>query len=216
MKTQIVILILLIGIFFSFCKKETEVIDSLSETAALRKVTVDLDSMSNDIGLPSGALTQGLSFAELLAADSATYANPANYSIAMILNLLIDNTKDGAKDAAFSGLDLNIIMDTINSTPINTSTGAFEVAENATLSLPVPTEINLATHRQVGLYMFRQIVDGADLATTITPLLKYNLGIQSGDIPLVSFQKDIPTRASDETKEFLAGLLDSGIMNITE
>lgn len=216
MKTQIVILILLIGISFSFCKKETVVIDSLSETAALRKVTVDLDSMSNDIGLPSGALTQGLSFAELLAADSATYANPANYSIAMILNLLIDNTKDGAKDAAFSGLDLNIIMDTINSTPINTSTGAFEVAENATLSLPVPTEINLATHRQVGLYMFRQIVDGADLATTITPLLKYNLGIQSGDIPLVSFQKDIPTRASDETKEFLAGLLDSGIMNITE
>jgi len=216
MKTQIVILILLIGISFSFCKKETEVIDSVSETAALRKVTVDLDSMSYDIGLPSGALTQGLSFAELLAADSATYANPANYSIAMILNLLIDNTKDGAKDAAFSGLDLNIIMDTINSTPINTSAGAFEVAENATLALPVPTEINLATHRQVGLYMFRQIVDGADLATTITPLLKYNLGIQSGDIPLVSFQKDIPTRASDETKEFLAGLLDSGIMNITE
>lgn len=216
MKTQIVILILLIGISFSFCKKETEVIDSVSETAALRKVTVDLDSMSNDIGLPSGALTQGLSFAELLAADTATYANPANYSIAMILNLLIDNTKDGAKDAAFSGLDLNIIMDTINSTPINTSTGAFEVAENATLSLPVPTEINLATHRQVGLYMFRQIVDGADLATTITPLLKYNLGIQSGDIPLVSFQKDIPTRASDETKDFLAGLLDSGIMSITE
>lgn len=195
------------------CKEDKDdVIQDLDQTAALKKVVFTYDSMSINIGLPAGALS-GVPFDTLLAQDSATYANPENYSIETIACFTADNTASDAGDAKFDGMDLDIIMDTINSGPIEAKTDAFEVKANEVKAVQAKDSINLKTHRLTGLYMFRQIVDGADLATTLKPDLKYSIGSQSGSLPLPATQHNIPTRASDEMKDFLSGLLESGVFD---
>jgi hypothetical protein len=189
----------------------TSALTDAQQLAALRNVTVTCDSMTYAFGLPQGALG-GKSFSQLLAEDSATYANPANYSITVILNMTADNTHSGAADAAFDGMKINVVMDTIVSTPIQTVADPFTVSKGTKKSVPAHGTINLATHRKAGLYIFRQTVAGADLATTLSPLLDYKIGSLAGSIPLPDIKQNIPTRASAETKAFLSGLLSSGVL----
>jgi hypothetical protein len=207
---RILILLSLIALCFQ-CDVE-EAISDTEKTAALRKVTVTSDSGQAEIELPEGALS-GRSFAELAADDPATFTNPANYAITFILNMTADNSKDGAEDAKFDGMTVDMVMDTITSSPVKTEADAFEVKKNTTHSFQATGAINLQTHRKVGLYIFRQTVDGSDLATTLSPILYYKIGSQEGSIDLPDLQKDIPTRASEETKAFLSGLLESGIFD---
>jgi hypothetical protein len=194
------------------CTSEDNPITDAQQIAALRNVKVVYDSMTFEIGLPSGALS-GQSFFELLQNDSSTYADSENYSILIALNMTADNTDSDAEDAKFDGMELNIVMDTIESNPVNMSTEGFQVNKNETYPVATETTINLKTHRAAGLYIFRQTVDGNDLATTIYPYLNYEIGIQQGTLNLPSIYQEIPTRASDETKEFLRQLLESGIFD---
>ena len=210
--TLLVYTILLFGMFLSNCNKNNTVND-LQKTEALKNVTIIYDSTAYELVLPSGALS-GKSFGELKKEDSATYTNPENYSITFLVNLTADNKKTNSEDAKFDGMTLNIVMDTIKSTPIKATTGPFEVKKNTTLPVQVESTINLKTHRLAGLYIFRQIVDGNDLATIQTPILNYKIGTLQGDIILHSVQENIPTRASDETKTFLKGMLDSGVFEV--
>ncbi len=194
------------------CTEDSNPLTDAQKIAALRKVTVIYDSMSYQISLPPGALS-GQSLAELMLTDADTYTNPANYAIAIALNVTADNTHPEAEDAKFDGMDIDIVMDTIESNPINMATEGFEVKKNETCPVAMETTINLETHREAGLYIFRQTVDGNDLATTTYPYLHYKIGIQQGTIDLPSIYKEIPTRASEETKEFLRQVLDSGIFD---
>jgi len=52
-----------------------------------------------------------------------------------------------------------------------------------------------------------------DLATKIAPILNYQIGSLQGGLNLPEFNQNIPTRASDNTKNFLSGLLASNLMN---
>jgi hypothetical protein len=113
-------------------------------------------------------------------------------------------------------MDLIQILDTIESSPIETAAGSFEVMKNSTLPVGTSTEINLKTHMAPGLYIFRQIVDGEDLVTTSTASLNYKIGSLAGSIPLPDLHQNIPTRASEETKEFLRGLLQSGVFMVQQ
>jgi len=204
-------LVLACALLLINCSDDNPLTDA-QKIAALRKVTVVYDSMSYEISLPPGALS-GQSLAELMVSDSSTFANPANYSIAIALNVTADNTDPEAEDAKFDGMNIDIVMDTIESNPITMSTEGFEVGKNETYPIQLETTINLETHREPGLYIFRQTVDGNDLATTTYPYLHYDLGIQQGTINLPSLYKEIPTRASDETKEFLRQVLESGMFD---
>ncbi len=206
---SIVVLILLT---LNSCDVATTTLSDAQKLAALRNITVQFNGMEYEIGLPPGALS-GKSLAQLLLEDSSTYKNPENYSITITANLTADNTASNAEDAKFDGMDVDIVLDTIESNPINMNTPGFEVGKGKTYPVQMGTTINLKTHRAAGLYIFRQTVDGNDLATTTYPYLHYTLGSQTGTIELPSIYKEIPTRASDETKEFLSQLLDSGIFD---
>jgi hypothetical protein len=201
-------------LLFQHCKTEDplDTIDDAARLAALRKVVITYDSMSYEIGLPEGALS-GPSFDELMAADSSKYANPENYTVTFLANMKADNTNSGAMDAKFDGMVIGIVMDTIQSSPIDATTGAFEVDKGEIIPVVAQSFMNLKTHRLPCLYIFRQVVDGEDLTTTLSPKLNYTIGSSSGVIPLPSIQKDIPTRASDQTKAFLLGLLESGVFD---
>lgn len=214
MKKNILLISIVIFVLISSlntCKKDTAgTLSDAEKVAALKNVTIQYDSLSYTLGLPDGALS-GKSFEQLKLEDSTKYTNPENYSITLASNFTADNTKENSGDAAFEGMDLNLIMDTIISAPIKTSTGSFEVKKNSTLPVGTSTSINLKTHRASGLYMFRQIVDGYDLETTFSPILNYKIGILTGNLPLPNIKQNIPTRASEETKAFLRGLIQSAI-----
>lgn len=191
---------------------ENNPLSDAQKTAALRNVTVTYDSAGVALGLPAGAAT-GRSFEELKAEDSATYCNPANYSITIVQSLTADNTGPNAEDAKFDGMEIDVVFDTIGSAPLTTTAGGFEVKKNTALPVTAEGTMNLATHRPAGLYVFRQIVDGNDLATTMSPALLYKIGSAEGTIDIPAIHADIPTRASQETKDFLAGLLASGVFD---
>jgi hypothetical protein len=202
---------ILLGILNVSCSKK-DVVTDIDQTAALRNVSITYDSTTYQLGLPAGALS-GKSFADLKAQDPTTYTNPQNYSIALVIHLLANNKTANAADAKFDGMSLNIVMDTIVSSPVIASAPAFVVLKNTNLPVPVSSSINLKTQRAAGLYIFKQIVAGSDLSTTQTPVFNYSFGVLQGTIPLPSFHENIPTRVDDGTKAFLKGLLDSGIFN---
>jgi len=199
----------------SSCNEVKETTDDAVKVAALKNVTIGYDQMEYTFDFPEEALG-GKSFAELYMEDSATFANPANYGITIQTSMIADNTTENARDAKFDGMVLDIIMDTILAFPIRNEFDGFTVEKQEVLPISSSTTINLATHRLTGLYIFRQTVDGNDLATTFSPVLFYQIGMLEGDINVPDFQKDIPTRASDETKAFLRELLESGIMELQE
>lgn len=198
-------------IFYWGCEKNNPVTDA-EQLAALKNVTITYDSTTLVLGLPAGALS-GKSFQELMASDSATYKNPVNYSITVHSNLTAHNTKSDAQDAKFDGMKLKIVFDTLAGSPVNAVANSFEVKKDSSAKVQANETINLKTHRQAGLYIFRQIVSGDDIFTTQTPGLNYKIGALAGTIDLPTFQENIPTRASEQTKAFLKGLLDSGIFN---
>jgi len=187
-------------------------INDTKKLSALKNVTLTTDSAAVTPQLPQRSDTQK-TFSQALAEDSATFANPANYGITITYYMLADNTSDQADDAKFDGVLLDIIMDTLNSEPIRTETGAFEIAKNETKQIPVSSMINLATHRRAGLYIFQQMVDGADVKTTVSPQLLYKIGSVEGSIDIAQITFLIPTRADEDTKAFLKGMLESGVFN---
>jgi hypothetical protein len=213
MRTAINVSITLLAIMALSCSKETNPISDAQQLAALKNVEFTYDSMGYDLLLPAGAL-DGKTFAELLKLDSSTYANPANYGVSMSLNMNADNTGNNARDAKFDGMAANIVMNNITSAPIAMAAGPFTIDEGTEKSVHAEGDINLSTHKPTGLYIFQQIVDGADLATTFGIKVQYKVGLLNGEIPLPEINKNIPTRASQETKDFLKGLLDSGIFEV--
>ena len=209
---NLVVLLMILFIIVSCNPNENNAIDDIQQTAALRNVTFSYKNTEMTIGLPEGAL-DGASFAELLLTDSSRFADPSNYSIGFISTLEADNTNSNAADAKFDGLIVDIVMDTIYSTPIEAIAGPFDISKNTIDSVHATGTLNLATHRLAGLYIFRQVVDGNDLATTLSPDLLYKNGALEGEIEVPDMHKNIPTRASDEMKAFLSGLLNSGILD---
>jgi hypothetical protein len=210
-KVSMSFMIILLPFVIIRCGVEEAVTDT-QKTAALRKVTVTCDSGQCELQLPEGALS-GRSFTELMAEDPAAFTNPANYAVAFMLNMTADNTQENAEDAKFDGMTVDIVMDTILSTPVRTVADAFEVKKNTTHAFQTKGSIDLQTHRRAGLYIFRQTVDGNDLETILSPVLSYKIGSQAGTIDLPDVQQNIPTRASDGMKVFLSGLLESGIFD---
>jgi hypothetical protein len=202
---------LIVALFFANCKKNNPVTD-IDQTAALRNVTVTYDSITFQLGLPAGAIS-GKTFDQLRTEDPTTYTNPANYSITFSGNYTANNKKSNAQDAKFDGMTIIMIMDTIKSSPINTTANAFEVKKNTSIPVQLKGTINLATHKRAGIYIFKQVVAGNDLVTTQTLALNYKIGVLQGTIDLPSIKENIPTRASAQTKDFLRGLLNSGIFN---
>ena len=202
---------IIIAMILSNCNKNNAVSD-VDQTAALRNVTITYDSSEYQLALPAG-YSSGKSFAQLKKEDSATYTNPANYTVIFSGNYTANNKSTNAQDAKFDGMAVNIVMDTINSSPIKTTTDAFTVKKNTSIPLQLKSTINLAMQRRAVLYIFRQVVNGSDLVTTQTPILNYKIGLLQGIITLPSFKENIPTRASNETKAFLVGLLNSGSFN---
>jgi hypothetical protein len=202
---------LILGFLILSCSKNNTISD-VDQTAALRNVTITYDSVFFQLQLPAGALS-GQSFAQLKKQDSATYTNPANYSIIILGNYTANNKKSNAQDAKFDGMTVNIVMDTINSSPIKAFSDSFVVKKNTSIPVLLNTTINLAKQRRAGIYILQQFVNGNDLVTTQTPYLNYKIGLLQGTIELPTFKENIPTRASNITKSFLSGLLDSGTFN---
>ena len=192
------------------CFGEDNPVEDARKTAAIRKVGVTVDSGSVSPQLPAGAQS-GRSFDSLAAEDSATYTDPGNYGIDLAYYFLINNTAEDAEDAKFDGLTADIVFDTLSNPPVTAESGAFEVAKNETRKVPVSTSMNMAEHRLPCLYVFQQIVDGADVKTTVSPNLSYKIGLAQGVIEIPDIVVNIPTRASEETKEFLSGMLQSGL-----
>lgn len=210
-KLNLFIASMALALLIHACTEGDNAITDAQKLAALEKVTVSMDGMDYDILLPEGALS-GESFEELMKKDSSKFADPANYTINITVNSIADNTDDDARDAKFDGMYIDLVMDTIASTPIRTEAEGFEIEANTTQEVPAYGSINLETHKQAGLYIFQQTVDGNDLTTKFSPVLLYELGTLEGDIPLPSVTIDIPTRASEEMKAFLRDLLESGIL----
>ncbi|NTW31633.1 MAG: hypothetical protein HGB12_03250, partial [Bacteroidetes bacterium] len=181
-------------LFFSSCAKDT--LNDAEKLAALKNVTFTYNNISFVITIPTGALSSGKTFNELLTEDSAKYANPANYSIDFIVNMNADNTKKNAEDAKFDGMTVNVIMDTIVSYPVSTVVHSFEILKNTAQQVNAEGGINLKTHRLTGLYIFKQVVAGEDLAATLSTMLNYNFGGLSGVINLPDVHQQIPTSAS--------------------
>jgi hypothetical protein len=199
---------LIIGIAIVSCGKTNEISD-LEKTAALKNVTVQYDSCTININLPQEALTK--TYTELKnGADSLKYRDPACYSVSFDVNSTAYNTKNDAEDAKFESTILNLIMDTIKSTPLVAQANGFEVLKNTSAVVPTSTgTINLKTHRRAMLYIFAQTVAGNNLKTTIIPLLGYKVGSYGGFVQIPSITANIPTRADENTKRFLKSLLDS-------
>jgi hypothetical protein len=211
MKTQLKIFILLfitVSAILSACKKDT--LSDAEKLAALKNVAFTFKSVNANLALPTGALS-GKTFDQLMNEDSATFSNPENYSVSFLIKMLADNTKDNAQDAKFDGMSVNMIMDTLHSIPISTTASGFELLKNTTQEVVAQGNIKLSTHKPAVMYIFRQMANGQDLATTLSTYLNYNIGSLNGALPLPSIQQQIPTSASTEMKTFLSGLLNSGV-----
>lgn len=209
-KSALIFLFLATVIISAGCKKD-EVMTDAEKVAALKNVSVSYNNMTYQVGLPDGALLSGKTFSELLLEDSSKYADPANYSVALAANLTADNNKENAEDAKFDGMILDVMMDTILSSPFRMQAPAFDLPKNTAKTVSAGGSINLKTHRLMGLYIFKQVAGGQDLATILSPVLQYKIGVLNGEIEIPDMHKNIPTTASDELKAFLADLINSGI-----
>lgn len=204
------LVLVVMGLVLSNCKKAVEDID---QTAALKNVIITYDSMAYQLDLPAG-ISSGKSFQQLRTEDSLTYTNPENYSVTILANMHADNNKADARDAKFDGMTVNVVMSTHASSPIETVASPFTVLKNTSMPVVASDKINLKTHKPAMLYMFKQMVDGNDMATTLSTVLNYKIGTIAGSIAVVpELHKNIPTRANQQTKDFLKGLLDSGVFS---
>jgi len=203
-------IILGLAVFLSCSETENPVTDA-QKLAALKNVTVSVNGVEYNFDFPQDSIgAQTLS--ELLNIDSSKYANPANYQIDIAVITTIDNTAENARDAKFDGMYIDLVFDTISSNPVRTETGPFEVAAGSTKEVSATGSINLETHKLPGKYILQQTVDGAEITTTLSPILVYKIGTLEGELPLPSVTLNIPTRASDETKAFFKELLESEML----
>ncbi len=207
--TLSLVVLSLVILFSSSCKKE---VTDAQKVEALKNVSLSYDSVALNVNLPQGALS-GQSFSELRAQNEALYSNLSNYTLGFATYMKASNTKTDATDAEFQGMTMNMIMNNLSSTPIQTSTGAVTILKNETRPIVTSGSINLLTHKLVGKYIFQQMVAGNDLATKVAPILNYQIGSLQGGLNLPEFNQNIPTRASDNTKNFLTGLLASELLN---
>lgn len=207
--TLSLVVLSLVILFSSSCKKE---VTDAQKVEALKNVSLSYDSVALNVNLPQGALS-GQSFSELRAQNEALYSNLSNYTLGFATYMKASNTKTDATDAEFQGMTMNMIMNNLSSTPIQTSTGAVTILKNETRPIVTSGSINLLTHKLVGKYIFQQMVAGNDLATKVAPILNYQIGSLQGGLNLPEFNQNIPTRASDNTKNFLSGLLASELLN---
>jgi hypothetical protein len=192
---------------------DNPVSDELSDAeklAALEGVNWSPDTLYQEIHTP--APIEGKSY-DTLVAENPAFADPANYTISITFQMEADNKTRGTGDAQFNGINIETVFDTITSTPVEMSTGTVTIPLDSIVKVPASTSINLATHKEVGRYIFQRTVDGADLATNSTASYHYEIGRLTGDLPLLSAQQDIPTRATPEMKNFLSGLLASGMLD---
>ena len=192
------------------CEEAQEALDDAQKTAALRNVTISFDSLETDVELPEATL-EGNTFQELYENNTEKFNDPSNYVLKLSTHYTVDNTKENAEDARFSGMYQDIVFNDIEESPVRFETEAFEIVENTTRNVSTTGEINLDTHRKTGLYIFQQIIDEQPLDTRILNRFLYDFGVYEGDIELPEIQKQIPVNASDETKAFLSGLIESGI-----
>ena len=202
-------LLISLGIVFNSCKDE---VDDVKSLAALKNVSLSYDSLRMNVGLPQGSLN-GQSFQELREENEALFSDLSNYKIGLTTFLKADNKKEKAQNAAFQGLILNTIMDNMGNSPFQIISGPFEVGKDEIKPFIAEGNINLLTHKLVGKYIFKQIVDGENLATTLAPILNYKIGDKQGGLNLPQMNKSIPTRGSDELKSFLNGFISSDLMN---
>lgn len=208
---------ILYGIIFlsilTGCEKTSSVKDDTLKLAALKNVNFSYDSLAIYIGFPEGALESNKSFQELLEDDKKLYSDPAEYTIKINSYFFGDNTSEDAKDARFEGIINNLILDTIYSNPVEMKSDSFTIEKDKSKTLTINSLISLETHRLPGLYIFKQTVEGDYLDTKMVLELLYNIAGQEGSFNLPEIQQNIPTRASDETKELLSGILESGIFD---
>ena len=199
-------------LIISACEEVENIVDDVQKTAALRNVSFTYDSLSTELVLPETSLS-GKSFKELLENNQEIYSNASNYSVIITTHYTANNTKDNASDAKFSGMIQDVILNDNEGAPLRFDTQGFEISKNQILDISSNSEINLNSHKVTALYIFQQIVSGEDLDTRISSTLNYEFGIENGSIPVPEIRKNIPTKASEETKAFLKGLLESGVFN---
>ena len=199
--------LVLAGVLLFSCE---ETVDDIQKTAALRNVTINYDRLETDVVLPQGSL-EGSTFEELYNDNKDKFEDPANYVLELSTHYTVDNTKDNAEDAKFSGMVQDIVFNNIEESPVRFETEAFEIEENTTKSVSTSGEINLKTHTETALYIFQQIIDEEPLDASIMNKLLYEFGSREGEIDAGTFDQKIPTQASDETKAFLSGLIESGL-----
>ncbi len=203
-----------IGILFFHGCIVSESVDDTQKLAALRKVTMRIDSLNVLFDFPEGFNNAGQkSFSELAADDPDTYKNLANYTIRFTQYFTADNTNEGAKDAKFDGMDTDMIFSDFSNTPVTNSLDGFEINKGDTKSVQGEALINLKSHKLVGRYIIERSVEGDDLETALESKLYYTIGGETGYISPPGVQKDIPTRLTTDQKAFLKGLLDSGLLD---
>ncbi len=212
MRKRISFILLLIISFFSFsaCEEVEDAVNDVQKTAALRNVSFTYDSLTTELVLPQMSLS-GKTFQELYENNKAVYGDPSNYAVKVNTHYTAENTSDNAADAMFSGMIQDVVFNSLSETPLRFDTPAFDIPEGETTAISSNTEIGLSTHQQTVMYIFRQIVAEEPLSTQISSKLNYELGIEQGSISLPQVNKNIPTKASEETKAFIQGLLNSGL-----
>ncbi|MGM0376265.1 MAG: hypothetical protein ACQEQ0_05790 [Bacteroidota bacterium] len=198
------------GVLLFSCEELEETVDDVQKTAALRNVSVTYDSLQTDVVLPQTSL-EGSTFQELYENNTDKFEDPANYVVEFSTHFTVDNTKDNAENAQFSGMYQDIVFNNIDESPVRFETSSFEIEANTRESESSTGEINLETHRETALYIFQQIIDEKPLDASIINRLLYDFGSREGEIDGGTFDQEIPTKASDETKNFLSGLIESGI-----
>lgn len=203
------------GTFYLSCLEDNPVSKGLSDAQkvkALQKVTLSYDSVTFNLTLPGGYENINR-FADLSGADSARFYNLENYQISIGIYLTADNTDKDAEDAKFDGITINTVFKDYVDWPVAVLADPFEVDKGKKQAVPAEGELNLNTHKLPGKYIFKKLSEGSPVTTTMSPLLHYKIGELEGDIPIPDIKKDIPTRASDETKKFLTELIASGILD---
>ncbi len=205
-------LVVLSGLLVTSCDEAKDAVNDVRSTAALKNVEFTYNEMNFEVSLPENALS-GEPFDSLYKKNKEIYGNPANYTINIKTMFTADNTSQDAKDAKFDGMFQNLVFNKIEESPLEYETKGFVIEQDAIINVISEGSINLETHRLPGKYIFQQMVSGNDVNTNIVTNLLYEIGGKEGSIKALDLQKDIPTRASDEMKDFLEGLLDSGLLD---
>ena len=76
----------------------------------------------------------------------------------------------------------DIVFNHIDESPVRFETPAFEIAANNTKSVSPTGDINLDTHRETALYIFKQIIEEKPLDARIVNKFLYDFGSREGEI----------------------------------